>query len=61
MFGSKNEEIEEMRKLHNEGTHNVYSSANITLLIELKRITWVGHVILMEMRNTHKIITMKSK
>jgi hypothetical protein len=32
------------RKLHNEGFYNLYTSPDISLTIESKRIGWAGHV-----------------
>jgi len=39
------------RKLHSEELHNLYSSPNITMVINSRRLRWVGYVALMgEMR-----------
>jgi hypothetical protein len=35
---------DEVRKLHNEELHNLYSSPSIIRMIKSRRIRWAGHV-----------------
>jgi hypothetical protein len=45
IFGPKWDGITgEMRKLHNEEHHNLYSSSNIIRQIKSRRMRWAGHV-----------------
>jgi hypothetical protein len=45
IFGPKRDEVTgEWRNLHNEKFNNLYSSPNITRVIEAERIRWAGHV-----------------
>jgi hypothetical protein len=42
IFGPKRDEVTgDLRKLHNEELHNLYSSPNI---IKSRRMRWIGHV-----------------
>jgi hypothetical protein len=34
----------DLRKLHNEELHNLYSSTNIIRMIKSRRMGWAGHV-----------------
>jgi hypothetical protein len=34
----------ELRRLHSEELHNLYSSPNITRQIKSRRMKWAGHV-----------------
>jgi hypothetical protein len=48
------------RKLYNEELHNLYSSLNITRMIESRRMRCAGHVAQMgEPRNAYKILVGK--
>ena len=45
IFGPKKDEVTGERiKLYNEELNDLYSSANIILVIKLRRMGWVGHV-----------------
>jgi len=45
IFGPKRDEVSgEWRKLHNEGLNDLYSSPHIVRVINLRRMTWAGHV-----------------
>jgi hypothetical protein len=45
IFGPKRDEAtEDLRKLHNEELHNLYSSPNIIIMIKSRRMRWAGHV-----------------
>ena len=45
IFGPKRDEVTgEWRKLHSEELNDLYSSANIVLVIKLRRMRWAGHV-----------------
>jgi hypothetical protein len=61
IFEPKREEVsEELRKLHNEQLHNLYSPPNIIKVIKLTRMKWSGHIVHMEeMRNVYKILVAK--
>jgi hypothetical protein len=41
IFGPKKNEV---RKLHNEEFHNLYSSPNIIRMIKSRRMRWAWHV-----------------
>jgi hypothetical protein len=44
-MGPKRDEVTgEWRNLYNEELNDLYSSPNITQVIEAKRIRWAGHV-----------------
>jgi hypothetical protein len=50
IFGRKRDEV---RKVHNEELHNLYSSPSIIRVIKSRRMRWAGHVALMgEKRNS---------
>jgi hypothetical protein len=45
IFEPKRDEVTRgWRKLHNEELHDLYSSLNITRIIESRRKRWTGHV-----------------
>jgi hypothetical protein len=44
VFGSKKEEEELWRKLHNDELHSLYSSLNIFRMIKSRRMRGAGHV-----------------
>jgi hypothetical protein len=45
IFGPKRDEVTgELRKLHNEELHDLYSSPTIVWVIKSRRMRWVGHV-----------------
>jgi hypothetical protein len=46
IFGPKRDEMMgDLRKLHNEEFHNLYSSPNIIRMFKSRRMTWAGHVV----------------
>jgi hypothetical protein len=49
------------KKLHNEDTHNLYSSPNIIRTIKTRKARWAGHVTRMEKRNVCKILVGKAE
>jgi hypothetical protein len=52
IFGLKRDEVAgDLRKLHNEELHNLYSSPNIIRIIKSRRMRWAGHVPRMEEKN----------
>jgi hypothetical protein len=54
IFGPKRDELTgDLRKLHNEELHNLYSSPNIIRMIKSRRIRWAGHVARMGRRGMH--------
>jgi hypothetical protein len=61
IFGPKRDDVSgEWRKMHNEETHNFYSSPNITRQIISRRARWAGHVVHMgENRKLHKVLVRK--
>jgi hypothetical protein len=58
MFGAKRDEITgELRKMHSEELHNLYSSPNIIKQIKSRKMKWAGHVARMgEEKNVHKVL-----
>jgi hypothetical protein len=49
IFGSKRDDVTgDLRKLHNEEFHNLYSSPNIIRMIKSRRVRWAGYVARME-------------
>jgi hypothetical protein len=44
IFGTKREEDESWRTLHNDELHSLYSSPNIVRVIKSRRMRWAGHV-----------------
>jgi hypothetical protein len=45
IFEPKRDEVTgDWRKLHNEELHNLYSSSNIIIMINSRRMRWAGHV-----------------
>jgi hypothetical protein len=54
LFEPKRDEVTgDWRKLHNEETHNLYSSPNIIRIIKSRRMRWTGHVARMGRRGMH--------
>jgi len=50
IFGSKTEEVTEgWGKMHIEGLHALYSSPNAIQVIKLRRMSWAGHVVELDM------------
>ena len=44
IFGPKNDENGEWRRLHTEELHNLYRSPNIVRVIKSRKLRWAGHV-----------------
>jgi hypothetical protein len=63
IFGPKGDDVTgDLRKLHNEELHNLYSSPNIIRIIKSRRMTWAGHVARMgEKKTAYRIIVGKSE
>jgi len=63
IFGLKREEVVGgWRILHNEELHNLYVSSNITRVIKLERMGWMGHVVRIgEVKNVYKTSVRKSE
>jgi len=61
MFGPKREEVARgWRRLHNEGTHNLYTSPNIIRVMKSRGMRCTGHIACMgEMRCACKILVGK--
>ena len=54
MFGNtRNEMTEGSRKLHNEDSHEMYSSVNTIRVIRAKGVRWAGHVAQLEQKQLH--------
>lgn len=52
----------QIEKLHSEKHHNLYSSPDITRMIESSGMRWVGHIARTgEMRNAYKSVRGKSE
>jgi hypothetical protein len=50
----------ELRKLHNEELHDLYSSPNIVRVIKSRRMRWAGHVARMgEERGMYRVLVGK--
>jgi hypothetical protein len=48
IFGPKRDKVaRDLRKLHNEELHKLYSSPNIIRKIKSMRMRWAGHVVRM--------------
>jgi hypothetical protein len=63
IFGPNRDEVSgEWRKLHSGELHNLYSSPDIIMQIESRRMKWAGHVARMgEGRNTYRVLMGKSE
>ena len=62
IFGSKQDENGEWRRLHNEEHHSLYRSPNIVRVIKSRSLRWVGHVARMEEgRSAFKILMGKPR
>jgi hypothetical protein len=61
IFGPKMDEVTgELRKLHNEEIHILYSSPNIIRQIKSRRMRWAGHVARMgEERKVYRVLVGK--
>jgi hypothetical protein len=61
IFGAKRDEVTgELRKLHNEELHGLYSSPSIIRIIKGRMMRWVGHVARMgEKRNAYRLLVGK--
>jgi hypothetical protein len=61
IFGPKRDEVTgELRKLHNEELHSLYSSPNIIRQIKSRGMRWAGHVARMgEERKVYKVLVGK--
>jgi hypothetical protein len=60
IFGTKRNENEEWRRIHNEELHSLYRSLNIVRVIISRRLRWTGHLARVEEgRSAFKILTGK--
>jgi hypothetical protein len=61
IFGPKRNEVTgELRKLHKEELHDLYSSPNIAWVIKSRRMKWAGHVArLGEERSVYRVLVGK--
>jgi hypothetical protein len=61
ILGPKRDEVTgELRKLHNEGLRDLYSSLSIIRIIQSGRMGWAGHVARMgEKRNAYRLLVGK--
>jgi hypothetical protein len=61
IFGPKRDEVTgERTKLHNEETHELYSSPSIIRIMKSRRTRWAGHVAQMgEKRNAYRLLVGK--
>jgi hypothetical protein len=51
----------DLRKLHNEELHNLYSSSSIIRMIKSRRMRWVRHVARMGRRGMHIVYWWESQ
>jgi hypothetical protein len=57
IFGPKSEEDGSWRKLHNDKLHSLYSSRNIAMVIQSRKMRWAGHVARMgEGRGVYRVL-----
>jgi hypothetical protein len=56
IFGTERDEVRgDLRKLHNEELHNLYSSSNIIRMIKARRMRWTKRVARIgERRNAYR-------
>jgi hypothetical protein len=55
ILGQKRDEIiGDLRKMHNEALHNLFSSANIIRMIKPRRMRWAGYVSRMGVKSSRK-------
>jgi hypothetical protein len=61
IFGLKRDEVTgELRKLHNEELHDLYSSPSIIRIIKARRMRWMGHVARMgKKKNAYRLLVGK--
>jgi hypothetical protein len=60
IFGLRRDEVIGWRKLHNEGLHNLYSSASIIRMIKSRKMRWAEHIEYMgQRRNAYMILVGK--
>jgi hypothetical protein len=61
IFGPKRDEVTgELRKLHNEELHDLYSAPSIIRIMKARRMRWAGHVARMrEKRNAYRLLVGK--
>jgi hypothetical protein len=61
IFGLKRDEVTgELRKLHNEELHNLFSSPDIIKQVKSRRMRWAGHVARMgEERKVYNVLLVK--
>jgi hypothetical protein len=50
-----------LRKLHNEGLHNLYSSPSIIRMIKSRATRSAGHAARIEKRNAYRILVVRSE
>jgi hypothetical protein len=57
VFGPKRDEIGELRRLHNDELHSLYSSPNVVRVVKSRRLRRAGHIVRMEeCRSAFKIL-----
>jgi hypothetical protein len=63
IFGPKRDVVTgELRKLHNEELHDLYSSSSIIIIIKTMRMRWAAYVAVMrEKRNAYRLLVEKSE
>jgi hypothetical protein len=60
MFGPKRECHTRVRKLHGEELHPLFPLPDMTMVIKLRRMGWMGHVASMgDIRNEYNILVGK--
>jgi hypothetical protein len=57
IFGPKRDEVTgDLRKLHNEELHRLYSSPSIIRMIKSRRMIWAGHVARIGEKTAYEIL-----
>jgi hypothetical protein len=53
----RDEMVDGLKKLHNEGLHNLYFLPNIIIVMKCRSIEWAGHVARLEERRSRVLVS----